>query len=486
MPSLSIRESLWVDELHSVWVIAGDWSEVKDRAAFGNQSPLYFYGLKAWSIVASVFHSDDFTNEVTLRGSSLLGWVTLCYLMLKTIRRQLRSTTPFSMIGVIVCWLLLDRIGAFYAIELRPYLWVSVLSLLVMLSAAKLAEQPTRFGYVWLFLSAIAFYFHYTSIIVIMFSWLGRIAEMGLRWKRIDVRIRTVIIRLRIGELAILAGLIAPGCWQLKEIFSRSQQWASFAGDSSFEAMMRILPWFSLTIIPMVASLIHARLCQFIQPKIETEGTYISDPRTALAIQFGTVAVGTLTFVWMLTNLEFAPLVHRRYVMGAYPAIVLLGAYWLGRIQSRSTLLLTGFLSTMIMVWCQGTISEWQDGRYVAWQRQEDWRDAIAFLNQHRHPDEPIFLAPLLIETTGTTIDPSISTSYLRFPLMSLYKLDCSDSIHLLPNARSRWVEGIASVCGEKREKPVWIVARIESFGVETSDFEIALDGGRVQVLKLK
>ena len=44
----TIREPLWIDELHSVWCIEGDWQDVLPRATVGNQSPLYFYCLKAY------------------------------------------------------------------------------------------------------------------------------------------------------------------------------------------------------------------------------------------------------------------------------------------------------------------------------------------------------------------------------------------------------------------------------------------------------
>ncbi|MEZ6075018.1 MAG: hypothetical protein R3C56_04880 [Pirellulaceae bacterium] len=38
-------ESLWLDELHTSWVVAGPWSDVASRARQGNQSPLFFWVL---------------------------------------------------------------------------------------------------------------------------------------------------------------------------------------------------------------------------------------------------------------------------------------------------------------------------------------------------------------------------------------------------------------------------------------------------------
>ena len=38
-----LTDSLWIDELHTAWSLDGDFSEIADRAASGNQPPLYFW-----------------------------------------------------------------------------------------------------------------------------------------------------------------------------------------------------------------------------------------------------------------------------------------------------------------------------------------------------------------------------------------------------------------------------------------------------------
>jgi hypothetical protein len=63
------------------------------------------------------------------------------------------------------------------------------------------------------------------------------------------------------------------------------------------------------------------------------------------------------------------------------------------------------------MIWWQGTATEWRAGRWVAWQRQEDWRGSIDFLNSHRRSDEPVFLVSNLIEARGSKIDATIDAS---------------------------------------------------------------------------
>src|SRR5262245_35983851 len=63
-------ESLWIDELHTSWVVSGRFSEVMPRAAMGNQSPLYFWWM--WLLVQLTGQS-----EWTLRLPSLVAGLVL-------------------------------------------------------------------------------------------------------------------------------------------------------------------------------------------------------------------------------------------------------------------------------------------------------------------------------------------------------------------------------------------------------------------------
>ena len=80
-------ESLWLDELHSGWTVAGTWSDVSDRAAVGNQTPCYFWFLWIWTRVFG--HS-----ELALRLPSLLAGVTLIAMVFWVLSRW--TTCPWS------------------------------------------------------------------------------------------------------------------------------------------------------------------------------------------------------------------------------------------------------------------------------------------------------------------------------------------------------------------------------------------------------
>ena len=43
---VDIDQSLWLDELHTSWVVAGEWKQVGERTALGNQPIGYFAALR--------------------------------------------------------------------------------------------------------------------------------------------------------------------------------------------------------------------------------------------------------------------------------------------------------------------------------------------------------------------------------------------------------------------------------------------------------
>jgi hypothetical protein len=171
--------------------------------------------------------------------------------------------------------------------------------------------------------------------------------------------------------------------------------------------------------------------------------------------------MGTILVAWLATASGLAPLMHRRYMIGAYPALILLGAFILSRIQGKHGLVAAGLLSWLLMIGMQGTIDEWRAGRWIAWQRQEDWRGAIEVLNQEISTNERLWLAPMLVETRGASIEPDANLDYLKYPLMSLYPVRNSVAISLLPNDRSQWRSHLQSQCKAENCPSVWLLARV-------------------------
>jgi hypothetical protein len=129
-----INESLWLDELHSAWVVSAGVAEIVERAQIGNQSPLYFY--LPWA-TTSLFGM----NEWVLRLPSLVagvGFVTLAYWLAYQFTRSLIAASAGAILAALdhnfLYWSLPHNYICFGACRVAhlisdaQVLWVPVLS----------------------------------------------------------------------------------------------------------------------------------------------------------------------------------------------------------------------------------------------------------------------------------------------------------------------------------------------------------------------
>lgn len=487
-PLLTIRESLWVDELHTSWVVDGGWSDVASRAAVGNQSPLYFWGVKAvGEAVAALEYmaGASIPSELRLRFLSWLAWLMVTFTLLQGCRNSVATMC------IVSAWLLVDRIGLFYAIEARPYMLLTVPAIVMLQRSAVSSESissPVRshkqIDYVWIACAVLAFYLHYTAAIMVFWSWIGRLIVNSFGFvPRTDFRRHA---RSRFAEAAIVGVAVSPGLLHFRQIGSYSQQWSGFAGDASLFQLIDLLPWIPFCLVPFA--------CWSMQPN------HLDRDKTVF-IQASILAGGMIATVWLTTYFDFAPLAHRRYILGALPACLVVGIVLVRSLRSGATLFAVGAVSLLVHGWWQGTFREWSHGRWTAWQRQEDWRAVAAFLNKSSENGQPIFVAPMLIETHGDSLDPRLPHDYLVSPLTTVYAVDWPQRLHPLPNNHQAWLPIIRERMHRTNAKSAWIVARTFSTSMVddlNSNYEAlgyasyrirstpTLNAGRLQVMALK
>jgi hypothetical protein len=134
----AMNESLWLDELHSVWCATGTASQVAQRAHLGNQLSPYYWFL--W-IVGHLFG----TAEAIWRAPSLIAWlisiatVACCLSSGRWLGCGCKSNSKNIASGSalwVLTLLALDRTQIFYATEARPY---AILALIVFWSWLALA-----------------------------------------------------------------------------------------------------------------------------------------------------------------------------------------------------------------------------------------------------------------------------------------------------------------------------------------------------------
>jgi hypothetical protein len=164
--------------------------------------------------------------------------------------------------------------------------------------------------------------------------------------------------------------------------------------------------------------------------------------------------------VWSLTVLGIAPLMHRRYAIGAYPALLIVGAYFISQLRSHPGIMLVGSASLIFLGWTQGTFREWNHGRWLAWQRQEDWRLTAEYLAKNGSADDSVFVAPMLIETKGAELTIDLPVDYLTAPLKTHYQIFPGQMLVPLPNDPGGWNNPIVSELEKTKAKSAWVVVR--------------------------
>ena len=76
----SCYESLWLDELHSAWIISDGIGSVYQRSIIGHQSPCYYYVLWTWQELFG-------DSELLLRLNSVLLVAGACGVLCFGIKR---------------------------------------------------------------------------------------------------------------------------------------------------------------------------------------------------------------------------------------------------------------------------------------------------------------------------------------------------------------------------------------------------------------
>src|SRR5689334_12265200 len=108
----NISESLWLDELHTGWVVKDAWSDVTWRAQIGNQSAVWFYAVKLITTLGG-------ESELTLRLLSLIAGTALIpatYWLVRLLMPKGSSGGPLAC-GLAAALIAVDPNCIFYATE---------------------------------------------------------------------------------------------------------------------------------------------------------------------------------------------------------------------------------------------------------------------------------------------------------------------------------------------------------------------------------
>ncbi|HMO13644.1 MAG TPA: hypothetical protein PKD64_04230 [Pirellulaceae bacterium] len=406
---------LWLDELHTSWVIANGWSGALPRANISNQGPLYFLSV---SVVTS--KTEPTKQSLRLLSGIAHGIAILCIGLI--VVRWFRS----PLLGLVVAWMYaFHDWQLWYAAEARCYSLVALLSivqiaLLVELISSGATEQSRgvrwSIGLVWVLLAIVLFYIHYTTI-VLTFAQLAFFAGLCVKWPE---RVNDYTFRFRTLLLTGLFVALLPGIWHASSITGRNYDWQLISDVRQFIGFQISA---GVTLLGLPVLLLVA--CWLVEPT----RTAILDVR--LVILF----VGSLIPGLMIMALESGSilhLAHPRFAIGSLAITFLLSAGLLAKIP-HDRLRMLGILATIVLfsVTNSGPLSpvrqvgsnlEIPMGRTGTIQ-VEDW-ESMAFEIRQRlaHQIKPVFVFPNLVEDSYYSRYPSAALDdYYRFPLAGIY-----------------------------------------------------------------
>lgn len=413
-------ESLWVDELHTSWSIAGEWSEVASRASLGNQSPWYFYLVRLSCVVLG-------PSEFSLRLPSALSYVGCGLLVLCWIRNKTADHASLAWPAAlgISAWLFLDRTTLFYATEARVYallMFVNLLGWLIIdFEMSHGFTSPPRRGvlpdwlvpwlpFVWAGSAAMSIHLHLVGLlpvccqVLVLCSFL-RARSTRNRW---------------LAAIFVAAVCSAPALGLAQTVWGRRTKWESFAGDASWSAIRHLFPWWAYLLPATILGLI-----KLFVPFSSTGEERGVTQASSTAWLWCVACFGPVLMAWVATASGIAPLLHQRYLICSAIPLMLICLSQVRQVRCPGKLLVS-WLAVLIV--CGGLVSAhgwqrvWSQGAIVGHMRLEDWRAVSHWLESQLEPEDRIWVASGLIE--GNDLEPPLEPeldAYLSYPLRGLY-----------------------------------------------------------------
>ncbi len=252
------EQPLWLDELHTAWVIDANWSDVAHRAEIGNQTPLFFYAEKL--VIDCIGFS-----ALNLRLIPIIASVAQVVVIFLVLNRW----TGASAAGFVAALMLtINPIQLFAGTDARPYSTIGLVACIQLALIVRYWQKesyelkPSRgFDISWIATNVLLFYLHYTTIFWIASLWLG------LCWMSATIHprpSRQKLVRWLVYQPILIFFLCVPGLLHVASILPYRSQWSSFVRlDNFFVNLSSII--FVLFISPLLAAAI-LQLLYLIKP----------------------------------------------------------------------------------------------------------------------------------------------------------------------------------------------------------------------------
>lgn len=397
-------ESLWLDELHTAWVVNDGLREIPARAAIGNHSPLYF--LLPWA-TTRLFGM----NEVALRLPSLVAGLAVIVAIYALVWRMTASHVG----ALLAAWLAaIEPNFLWYSLEARPYAWVQLVGVLQAMAFWQSLAQPTWRSRMALVLLSIAlFYFHYTASLLFVAEVLYLVAAKLLWPSETRYSLRQTIF-----DAALVIAGCAPSVMHLLAIADRREAWWKFVRPKPAAELLTIFPLLFTVAVPLIVLLI----CRGVRWWRKNDGAPLPLRPLTFALLWLFVP---LLVAWSATQLELAPLWLRRYVMVSAAASLVFAGVSSAAIGHRRLQYATALAIALAFAWAMLLGPQRQlgiDDRIVARSKQ-DWRAATAVIRDDpTTADWPVLVRSGFIEADAASDDREpLLRAYLLSPVTTIY-----------------------------------------------------------------
>jgi hypothetical protein len=412
----AVSEPMWLDECHTAWVVDTDSvTVVANRAADGNQPPLYF--ATVWSLTQLTELSEFSLRLVSLIAGSLLMIVASFWAK--------HLTNRWSAAVLVAGLIAFDGQFIFYASEARSYALVQLIGLMQAIffwnainheylsgqidpSIKPSESTATPNSIPWLIgctlLSIMILLCHYTSI------WL--LAAEALLFVVATVARKRVSLKLLIAGTTIIAATL--GVWSnVSSVFSRRSNWDSV---SSIETLWTDLePWLVHWMLIPIGFAIAGWLWSIAQSRQSEDKDASNAWLLWTWVTFWALLgpIGIATADW----LEVAPMALVRYSAVCWVAVAIFASLSLKQFSSTTSWVIAA------VILCSSFFGNWfvQDTIAARSQppfRSEDWvtpMEQIAASNSK----EPIFqFADVIEDIDALSETDDRFQQYLRFPIL--------------------------------------------------------------------
>ena len=433
---------LWIDELHTSWVVSGDFGEVASRAAVGNQPPAFFW--LVWGITHLASQS-----ELSLRLASVIAGTLSIVVSYGLMRKWTSSHVAGIATAVLVAT---DRNMLFYATEARSYALVQLVGLVQLGAVWHVIRQRQLAGWVPLHLliittSVILVYLHFTAALLLAVECLVVFGLLILR------KLPSGLAPWLFADACAVLLLLVPLHDSFLNVMQRKGNWQPYVSPQHWLAnYARALRFNCYLVIPFAVAI----LGWLRRPTLR-----LRKPQHGGLVWF--ICLWTLLpLVFMLASgMSLQPVLIRRFAVISLFGPIMLCALSIARLPKFRWQLLAVVVAVGISLWQSGMVAQLRTSGKLVADKREQWRDAIEQINQDRRQGDFVLVHSGLIEARTYATGTAIEQAYCLLPISGIYPLLNAHHAPLPEIGSAASLNTIRTWAGEHDR--VWLLLRIGS-----------------------